>query len=157
MGSVETITILFTDLVGSTGLETRIGPGAAQELRTEQFDLIRGALADAGGREVKNTGDGVMAAFGSAASAASCAVAIQRSFERRNRTSAEQLLVRIGISVGDATADGDDYFGLPVIEATRLCDRAGGGQIFARGTGAHFSGGRDGHHLASLGGPQPTG
>ena len=152
MGATETVTILFTDLVGSTGLETRIGPGAAQELREEHFGLIRGALADAGGREVKNTGDGVMAAFGSAASAASCAVAIQRRFERRNRTSPEHLLVRIGISIGDATADGDDYFGLPVIEAARLCDRAVGGQILARDTVAHFSAGREGHVFASLGG-----
>ena len=152
MGSVETVTILFTDLVGSTGLETRIGPGAAHELRETHFSLIRGALADAGGREVKNTGDGVMAAFGSAAAATSCAVEIQRRFERRNRASAEQLLVRIGISIGDATADRDDYFGLPVIEAARLCDKAVGGQILARDTVAHFSGGREGQVFSSLGG-----
>ena len=72
MESVETVTILFTDLVGSTGLETRAGPRPAQELRGEHFTLIHEALAGTGGREVKNTGDGVMAAFDSASAAVAC-------------------------------------------------------------------------------------
>src|SRR5690349_20042313 len=100
MASVETVTVLITDLVGSTGLESRIGPGAADELREEHFALMRGALADNGGREVKNTGDGLIAAFGSASQAVSCAVAVQQRFERRNRKSEEQLLIKVGISLG---------------------------------------------------------
>jgi class 3 adenylate cyclase len=63
MGSVETVTLLITDLVGSTGLESRIGPAAAEELRGEHFGLLRGEIERAGGREVKNTGDGLLAAF----------------------------------------------------------------------------------------------
>ena len=69
MSSVETVTILITDLVGSTGLESRIGPGAADQLRDEHFALLRAAIEEAGGREVKNTGDGLIAAFESASSA----------------------------------------------------------------------------------------
>jgi class 3 adenylate cyclase len=121
---VETVTILITDLVGSTGLESRIGPGAADELRAEHFALLRGAVQESGGREVKNTGDGLIAAFDSASEGVSCAVAVQQRFERRNRSAEDQLLIKVGISVGDATASDGDYFGMPVIEAARLCDRA---------------------------------
>lgn len=151
MRSLETVTILFTDLVGSTGLETRIGPGAADELRVEHFELIRSALAEAGGREVKNTGDGVMAAFDSASAASACAVLMQQRFEQRNREQEIQLLIRVGISLGDATAEEGDYFGLPVIEAARLCDRAEAGEILAREAIAHLTGGRGEHRFRSVG------
>ena len=64
MSSVETVTVLITDLVGSTGLETRIGPGAADELRDAHFALLRGAIDQAGGRETKNTGGEPLDAVG---------------------------------------------------------------------------------------------
>jgi class 3 adenylate cyclase/tetratricopeptide (TPR) repeat protein len=127
--SVETVTILITDMVGSTGLESRVGPAVANRFRAEQFDLLRAEILKAGGREVKNIGDGLMVAFSSAAAAVSCAVSMQQRLERRNRAAEEQLLIRVGISLGDATRDGDDYFGMPVIEAARLCDRCSGAQI----------------------------
>ena len=151
MESVETVTIMFTDLVGSTGLETRAGPGPAHELRNEHFALIRAALDEATGREVKNTGDGVMAAFDSASAAVACAVSIQQRFEQRNRAGEIQMLVRIGISLGDATATDGDYFGLPVIEAARLCDKAQGGQILAKEVVAHLTAGREGHAFCPAG------
>jgi class 3 adenylate cyclase/tetratricopeptide (TPR) repeat protein len=150
MGSVETVTVLITDLVGSTGLESRVGPAAADELRAEHFGLIREALAEAGGREVKNTGDGLMLVFDSAAAATDCAVGVQQRFEFRNRSAAEQLVVKVGLSVGDATAEGGDYFGLPVIEAARLCDRCSGGQILAKELVAHLAAGR-GQKFQSVG------
>src|SRR3712207_3183760 len=69
MGPLVTVTALFTDLVGSTSLESRVGPVVADELRADYFSLLREALVDTGGREVKSTGDGVMAVFPSAAAA----------------------------------------------------------------------------------------
>ncbi len=150
MATIETVTVLITDLVGSTGLETRVGPGLADEIRLEHFGLIRGALAETGGKEVKNTGDGLMVAFDSAAAAVSCACLVQQRFERRNRAATEQLLVKIGLSVGDATVEGDDYFGIPVIEAARLCDRCSGGQILAKDLVAHLAGAR-GHAFVAVG------
>ncbi len=129
MGTVETVTILFSDLVGSTSLESQVGPARADELRREHFTILREAIAEADGEEVKNTGDGIMAVFPSAAGATDCAVAMQQGFEHRNRDAPEQLTVRIGVSMGDATHEGDDYFGLPVIEAARLCDKAPGAAI----------------------------
>ncbi len=151
MSSVETVTILITDIVGSTELESRIGPAAADELRGEHFSLLRAAIEEGGGREVKNTGDGLVAVFESASSAVGSAVSIQQRLERRNRSAAEQLLIKVGISLGDATAADGDYFGMPVIEAARLCDRASGGQILVKETVAHLAGGRAGDALKPVG------
>jgi class 3 adenylate cyclase len=152
MSSVQTVTILITDLVGSTGLESRIGPAAADELRSEHFSLLRSAIGEASGQEVKNTGDGLIAAFDSASQAVSCAVAVQQRFERRNRKSDEQLMIKVGLSVGDATVTDGDYFGMPVIEAARLCDRAHGGRILAKEIVAHLAGGRHDRPFKAIGG-----
>ena len=139
---VETVTILITDLVGSTQLESRVGPIAAEELREEHFGLLREAIGETGGREIKNTGDGLMVAFGSAAAAVSCAVLIQQRFERRNRSAGEPLLIKAGVSAGDASVAEGDVFGMPVIEAARLCDKCSAGQIFAKEIVAHLAAGR---------------
>src|SRR5262249_15160096 len=101
--AVETVTILITDLVGSTQLGSRVGPIVAEELRQEHFELLRRVVDEAGGREVKNTGDGLMVAFDGAAAAVSCAVSVQQRFERRNRSVAEPLLIKAGLSSGDAS------------------------------------------------------
>ena len=130
MASVETVTIVITDLVGSTGLAARVGPVVAEELRREHFAVLRQDLDESAGREVKNTGDGLMFAFSSASGAVDCAVAMQQRLERRNRDEGEQLQVRIGIGMGEATQEDGDYFGMPPTEAARLCDKAGTGEIF---------------------------
>jgi len=149
-GGVETVTILITDLVGSTALESRVGPVVAEGLREEHFGLLRDAVGEAGGREVKNTGDGLMVAFESAAAAVSCAVSVQQLFERRNRSAAEPLLIKAGVSAGDASTAEGDVFGMPVIEAARLCDRCVAGQILAKEIVAHLAAGR-GHAFTSVG------
>src|ERR1700716_3135383 len=110
MGSVETVTVLITDLVGSTGLESRVGPAGADQLRGEHFGLIRAAVDETAGREVKNTGDGLIVVFDSAVGAVACAASVQQRFEYRNRSAPEQLSVKVGLSAGDATVEGDDYF-----------------------------------------------
>jgi tetratricopeptide (TPR) repeat protein len=121
---------LISDLVGSTSLASQVGPVRADELRREHFSILREAIAETdGAEEVKNTGDGIMVAFPSAVGATECAVKMQQGFEQRNRDADEQLMIRIGISMGDATHEGDDYFGMPSIEAARLCDKAPGGGI----------------------------
>ena len=139
MRYVETVTVLITDVVGSTALESRIGPARADALREEHFQLIRDAVQEAGGKEVKNTGDGLMVAFRSTVAAVSCAVSVQQRLDRRNREADEPLLVRIGLSCGDATVAEGEYFGLPVVEATRLCAYCSGGQILANALVGHLS------------------
>src|SRR5277367_837118 len=146
------VAVLMTDLVGSTAIADRVGPEAAEELRTEHFGLLRGALERTGGREVKNLGDGLMVVFDSAAQSLAGAAAMQQVLEARNRRAQEQLGVRIGVSVGDTTVKDGDYFGEPVVESARLCAHAEGGQIVVNALVCQLAGSRDGHRFRSLGG-----
>jgi class 3 adenylate cyclase/tetratricopeptide (TPR) repeat protein len=125
----ENITVLFTDLVDSTALTAAITVDAANELRREHFSSLRQAIASSGGTEVKTLGDGVMVVFTSASAALTCAVVMQQAVERHGAATDPPLSLRVGVSAGELTREGDDYFGEPVIEASRLCARARGGQI----------------------------
>ncbi|HEX9530734.1 MAG TPA: AAA family ATPase, partial [Acidimicrobiales bacterium] len=127
----STAIVLFTDLVGSTELRSRLGENAADVLRHQHDALVAGAVKASRGQVVKNLGDGVMATFVGASDAVGAAVAIQQAIGRHNRSGAAVLEVRIGISVGDVVFEADDCFGTPVIEAARLCGAAAGGQILA--------------------------
>lgn len=93
--ATQMVAVLMTDLVGSTAIADRIGPEAAEELRTEHFGLLRGALERTGGREVKSLGDGLMVVFDGAAQSLACATQMQQAVEARNRRAEEQLGVRI--------------------------------------------------------------
>lgn len=125
-----TVTLLFTDLVGSTELLGELGDDEAERLRRVHFGLLREVALSHAGQEVKSLGDGLMVAFGSSVDAARCAIGIQQAVDRHNRrTESERLRVRVGLNVGEPIRDEDDYFGTPVVVAKRLCDRAEGGQI----------------------------
>ena len=149
--AVQTVAVLMTDLVGSTAIADRLGPAAAETLRLEHFGLLRGGLERTGGREVKNLGDGLMVVLQSASQALTCAVDMQQAIEARNRHSEERLEVRIGVSLGEATVEDEDYFGEPVIEASRLCAQADGGQIAVSALVRQLGGAREGHTFTSLG------
>jgi DNA-binding NarL/FixJ family response regulator/class 3 adenylate cyclase len=125
--TVSFVTILFTDLVGSTALFDRRGDDAADVLRREHFAALRAAIAEHGGQEVKSVGDGLMVTFASAVSAVRCAVAMQQATTAV--ASAPQM--RIGLDAGEPVEDGDDVYGTPVIVASRLCDAADAGEILA--------------------------
>src|SRR5690349_7879703 len=114
LASVETVAVLFTDLVGSTELASRVGPERADELRLEFFGLLRDALAVTRGREIKNLGDGIMAVFRSAAAAIDCAVTMNQRIEMRNRAAEDRFEIRVGVAMGDASREDDDYYGAPV-------------------------------------------
>src|SRR5687767_1436148 len=130
--SVGVVAILFTDLVGSTEVLDRLGDDAAEELRRAHFSLLRQAVADADGTEVKSLGDGLMVTFASPVQALSCAVAMQCAIAGHNRAEPGQTLqVRVGLHVGDPVRAEDDVHGTAVVVAKRLCDRAAGGQILA--------------------------
>ena len=122
--SIELATILVTDLVGSTRLATSVGPKRADELRDEHFDVLREAIRASGGHEFKDTGDGLMVAFNSASAAVRCAVTMQQLIERRYRRAEQKLQVRIGLGAGESTVRDGNYFGMPSIEAARLCAKA---------------------------------
>ena len=129
--SAGTSTILFTDFVGSTELRSRLGDGAADQLRRSHDQLLAGAVAEHGGNLVKSLGDGILASFPSASDGVSASAGIQQAIDRANRRvdDARRLEVRIGLSAGDVSWEDGDCHGTPVVTASRLCDRAAGGQI----------------------------
>ncbi len=127
----STAIVLFTDLVGSTELRSRLGEDAADALRQQHDALVTGAIEVGRGTVVKNLGDGFMATFAGAADAVGAAIAIQQAIDRQAHSSSTAIEVRIGISAGDVVFDKDDCFGTPVIEGARLCAAAAGGQILA--------------------------
>jgi class 3 adenylate cyclase len=149
--TLETVTLLFTDLVGSTELANRIGPGPADVLRREHFGLLGDAAGTARGRQVKNLGDGLMLVFPSVNGALDAAVAMQRAIEARNRSAEVRFQVRVGVAVGEVTAEDGDYFGEPVVQAARLCALAEGGQILVTDTVRLLAGSAGGHQLSPMG------
>lgn len=125
-------TILFTDLEGSTALLREVGESAFMLLLTEHDLIIRRALVASQGREVKHTGDGIMASFDDIAHALDCAIAIQDGFDARTATgAAPELRVRVGMAGGEPVQHNDDLFGSAVNLASRICDAADAGHILA--------------------------
>ena len=116
--------IMFTDIVDSTGMTARLGDARAVEMVRAHDAMVRRALKDKRGREVKHTGDGIMASFDDTSAAVECARAIQHAFDAFNLASQEKLRVRIGLDVGEPVSDSNDLFGTTVQTAARLCQAA---------------------------------
>ena len=122
-------TVLFTDIVNSTSLTQELGDEMAMEFLRVHDSIVRDALAASKGREVKHTGDGIMASFGSVARAIECAIAIQTDLEAHSATAEHPIMVRIGVSAGEPVAERDDLFGAAVQLAARACNHAAAGSI----------------------------
>jgi class 3 adenylate cyclase/biotin operon repressor len=149
--STDNITVLFTDFVDTTDLMPRLSPGLLDQFRQRHFSALRQAVAEAGGSEVKRTGDGFMVVFDTAAAALSCAVAMQQGVEHGNRAQRQTVGLRVGLSRGRLTAEGDGYLGGPVGEATRLCMASRSGQILAADSVRAVAGRRSPHRYRGLG------
>ncbi|MGH9027619.1 MAG: nickel-binding protein [Acidimicrobiia bacterium] len=122
--------IVFTDICGSVAQTSRLGDDAHFALLREHDRIVRDELGSHGGREVKHTGDGIMAAFNAVSSAVAFAITLQRQFQEHNDRAPEPLEVKIGISAGEpVTDDNDDLFGASVQLAARLCACALPGEI----------------------------
>ena len=123
-------TVLFTDIVESTSLTQTLGDDVAMELLQIHDSVVRDALKALNGREVKHTGDGIMASFVSAAAAVRCAAQIQRGLaQRAGEQSNHPVRVRIGGAAGEPVEHGNDIFGSTVQLAARLCSHAEPEQI----------------------------
>jgi class 3 adenylate cyclase/tetratricopeptide (TPR) repeat protein len=149
--TTENVAVLFTDMVDSTALASSLAPDVADELRREHFSILRQAVAEAGGSEVKNLGDGLMVVFASTSAALSCAVGMQQGIERDNRAREQSIGLRVGLSVGEVASEDNDYFGDPVIEAARLCATCEGGQILAADVVRAMAGRRSRHECRAVG------
>ncbi len=127
------VTLLFTDLSGSTRLFEELGDEEADALRRAHFRVLRESVAARGGHEVKNLGDGLMVVFPSAVDAVGCAIEMQQAMSHHAKDGDGRVEVRVGLHVGEPIRDENDYFGRSVIVARRLCEHAGGSQILASG------------------------
>ena len=134
-----TRTVLFTDIVGSTGMTGRLGDEAAMDIVETHDRIVHEALAATGGREVKHTGDGIMSVFHSASSAIRCAMKIQQDIARYGAGHPELAFqVRIGAAAGEPVERHDDFFGAAVQLAARLCAHADPQQILMSSTVAEL-------------------
>ena len=123
-------TVLFTDVVNSTTLTQSLGDEAALVMLGVHDTIVRDALTALGGREVKHTGDGIMASFISAAGAVRCGIQIQRELEKHAQKNPKHpLKVRVGAAAGEPVEQNNDLFGSTVQLAARLCAHAQPQQI----------------------------
>ena len=125
--------VIFTDIVGSTEMTARLGDSAALELVRAHDALVRRGLDAHHGREVKHTGDGIMASFDNVSSAVRAAADIQQRFAAYNADASESISVRIGIDAGEPVAEHNDLYGATVQLAHRLCSEAEANGIVVSG------------------------
>jgi DNA-binding NarL/FixJ family response regulator len=120
-----TVTVLFTDIEGSTRLLETLGEERARELFREHDRLVRETLEQHDGAEIEREGDAFMLAFAGARRAVLCAREVQRTLERGRLG----LRVRIGLNTGDVVSHEGGYFGRAVFVASRVAGTAAGGEV----------------------------
>lgn len=127
--------IMFTDLESSTDVSSRLGDSAAMAVIRTHNRIVREALADHDGREVKHTGDGLMASFLSVSRAVECTIAIQlETAQVEGEDPNRSARVRVGLSAGEPVTENDDLFGATVNLAARICGQAAPSQILVSNT-----------------------
>ncbi|MBT5111068.1 MAG: adenylate/guanylate cyclase domain-containing protein [Rhodospirillaceae bacterium] len=126
----EFVAVLFTDIVGSTALTQARGDDAAQLVVHAHDRIVRQAIGQHGGREIKHTGDGIMATFPQITDSIVASQAIQKSCYYENQSNSELGLgICIGINAGEPIHENNDIFGTPVQMAARVLSKAEGWEI----------------------------
>jgi class 3 adenylate cyclase len=131
------VTLLVTDIVGSTERAVTLGDAAWRELVAGHFRAVRSVLDRYRGREIKTAGDGFLAIFDGAARAIGAAVAIQQ------RAAADGLAIRAGVHSGEVEIAGNDVRGVAVHEAARVSAAAGSDEILVSETTRMLASGGD--------------
>jgi class 3 adenylate cyclase len=121
-------TVLFTDIVDSTGHAAQLGDSAWRQLRERHDALTRSQLERHRGREVKQTGDGFLASFDGPARAIRCACSIREEARELG------IEIRAGLHTGECELIGDDIAGMAVHVAARVGARAQPSQVLVSGT-----------------------
>jgi class 3 adenylate cyclase len=124
-----TVTILFTDVEGSTRLVHDLGDESARSILRRHDGIIRETVDSSGGTEIEHPGDSFMIAFSTARSCIDCALEIQRKLSVERRDHPDTPRVRMGMDTGEVIAEEQGYFGATVFRASRIADIAEGGQI----------------------------
>ena len=121
-------TVLFTDIVGSTSTAGRLGDDAWREMLAAHNARLRMQLNVFRGREVKTTGDGILAMFDSPTRAVRCAAAMIEA------TRGTDIPVRIGVHTGEVETVGDDVRGIAVHLAARVLALGGANEVMVSST-----------------------
>jgi class 3 adenylate cyclase len=122
--------ILFTDIVDFTSTHQDRGDNWMMRILNAHNDAVREGLHVTGGREIKHTGDGIMASFQSVKDALDAAIIAQRKINEFNIAhESERFEVRVGISYGEPVHIGGDLFGTPVNKAARVLSNTHGEEI----------------------------
>jgi adenylate cyclase len=130
--SKEFVAVLFTDIVGSTAMTQDRSDDGAQEVVRAHNSIARESLALHKGREIKHTGDGIMASFPVITKAVEGAIAIQEGVALHNQINPHQDFgICIGINAGEPIYEDGDIFGTPVQLAARVLSIAEGNEITA--------------------------
>jgi class 3 adenylate cyclase len=133
------VTILFSDIEGSTALNEQMGDRAWVKLLGRHDRLVQKYVKNHSGHVVKNQGDGYMIAFAQPGEAVRCAVDLQRAMQREP----SGIRVRIGIHSGRSVRRGDDLFGRNVAMAARVAAQAEGGETLVSAAVRDAIGGQD--------------
>lgn len=148
--------IMFTDIEGSTAISNELGDDAGLDVVRAHDSIVRGCLAETGGREIKHTGDGILASFTSVTGAVQASSGIQQ------RTEPDAgLAIKVGISAGEPVTTSEDIYGAAVNLAARICAHAKGGQTLVASTVRDLSMGKRGEFtdrgsIALKGFPEPV-
>jgi adenylate cyclase len=116
------VAVMFTDIVGSTDFTQTHGDAKHFEMVQAHDRIVRAALQEFAGREIKHTGDGIMAAFDDAALGVRAAQRVQREIKAHREVAPEiGMGLRIGLAAGEPIKAGNDLFGSTVQLAARIC------------------------------------
>jgi adenylate cyclase len=124
-----TVTIVFTDIVDSTVMLSRLGDTTWVDVIRRHNNVISEVTEAHGGTVVETQGDGSMLAFSSARRAVACARAIQDAIDVAFANYSPPIRVRIGVHTGDAIHEADHFFGTTVHYAARVAGQAVGGEV----------------------------
>ena len=125
------ITVLFTDIAGSTAMTQALGDAGAQKVVRVHNRIVREALSVHSGKEVKHTGDGIMASFNKTSDGIDASIQIQRETALHNQVQPDlPLHLKIGLNAGEPIAEDNDLFGTTVQLSARIVDKAAADEIF---------------------------
>ncbi|MBT3306019.1 MAG: adenylate/guanylate cyclase domain-containing protein, partial [Alphaproteobacteria bacterium] len=125
------VTVLFTDIAGSTAMTQALGDAGAQQVVRIHNRVVREALSAHAGREVKHTGDGIMASFAKTSDSVDAAIQMQVETMKHNQAEPDlPLHLKIGMNAGEPIAEDNDLFGTVVQLSARIVDKASADEIY---------------------------
>jgi len=129
------VTVLFTDIVGSTEMTQMLGDDGAQKVLRTHNQIVRDTLEQFDGTEVKHTGDRIIAYFSTTSTGVEASIVIQRLIAEHNETKPDlPLRIKLGLNTGEQIAEDNDLYGATVQLAARIVDKANANEILASET-----------------------